>query len=260
MNKTTKAGSNALLTIFILTVLLVVLRSCLLSPLHSQIREDINFMYSAFPIILSSIINLFEILYLALLSALTVSAMYIKHKYINSPFTLYIAIISIVFSQHILNLLVSSIIDGYIDLIFDVVSIIVLILIDIAILFIVAVIANKNFKKHFERVYKLKKAAKYLDSIETDENDGIIPFEGFMKIGHIVVQPLFIGAVLSASLLLLQRLSIDIMLGAPSTLFEIIDIIVSYFTDIIFGLVAYATSYFAASYIFVRLTSDQNNN
>ena len=98
------------------------------------------------------------------------------------------------------------------------------------------------------------KASKYLDSVVYDEMEDVFPFKGFFIIKkNPVLIPAFAGAIITSLLFIIQRLFADfVVLGAPSTIIELLDIFISYIGDIIFGFLAYTASYFALSYIFLR--------
>ena len=60
--------------------------------------------------------------------------------------------------------------------------------------------------------------------------------------------------------MILQRLYADIfVLGAPVNFFEIAEMFIAYLADILLGLAGYATSYLAATYIFLRVENKNEN-
>ena len=133
-----------------------------------------------------------------------------------------------------------------------------LIVIDLLMIFVVAIVANHYSRKHFAHAKAMAKASKYLEAVEYKEIDDVFPFKGFWQFkNHPVLLRVFIGAVISAGIFVIQRLYAHIVvLGAPSTFAEIIDITISYTTDILYGIIAYATSYFASAYIFLKHTEN----
>lgn len=259
MNKSNGILSSPQFPIYILSLIVAVLNSCLLSPIYIQIENNITFEYTPLPIILNYVILLFDVLYIALLFSSVSFSVYLLHKGIGKKSSTIIPTVAIVFLKHVLNLTASSIIDSYIDVSFDIPMTLYMIVIDLLMLSVVAIVANHYAKKHFAHAKAMAKASKYLEAVEYNEIDDVFPFKGFWKFkNHPVLMPVFIGAVISAGIFVIQRLYADIVvLGAPSTFAEIIDITISYATDILYGVIAYAISYFASAYIFLK-HSEQN--
>ena len=258
MNKSNSIFSSPQFPIYLLSLIVAVLNSCLLSPIYIQIENNITFEYTPLPIILNYVILLFDVLYIALLFSSVSFSVYSVHKGIEKKSSAIIPTIAIVFLKHVLNLTASSIIDSYIDVSFDIPMTLYLIVIDLLMILVVAIVANHYSRKHFAHAKAMAKASKYLEAVEYNEIDDVYPFKGFWKFkNHPVLLPVFIGAVISAGIFVIQRLYADIVvLGAPSTFAEIIDITISYTTDILYGIVAYATSYFASAYIFLKHTEN----
>ena len=244
--------------ILLLSLLVAILNSCVLSPVYVQIESNIAYEYTILPVVLNYAVLVFDTLYISfLVAALSYSVFGIYKGCVNKKDT-YLYVIIIVLLKHTLNLLVSSVIDGYIDVAFDIPMTIYSVVVDLLILSVIALIANHICKKHFAHVRAMLKAAKYLDTVDYNENEDVFPFKGFLKIKkNPVLIPAFAGAIITSLLFIIQRLFADIVvLGAPSTIFELIDIFVSYIIDILFGLLAYSASYFALYYIFLK---NQNN-
>lgn len=254
MNKTNGIFNSPQFPIYLLSLTVAVLNSCLLSPIYIHIENNITFEYTPLPIILNYVILLFDVLYIALLFSAVSYSVYSVHKGMEKKSNTLILTVAIIFLKHILNLIASSIIDSYIDVSFDIPMTLYLIVIDLLILSVVAIIANHYSKKHFAHAKAMAKASKYLESVEYNEIDDVFPFKGFWKFkNHPILMPVFIGSVISAGIFVIQRLFADfVVLGAPSTFAEIIDITISYTTDILYGLIAYAISYFASAYIFLK--------
>lgn len=263
MNNNTKnkrAGYlSAHIHILLLSVLIIVLTSCLMSPIYTQIENDVTFMYTVLPIILNYVILLFETIYLSLLYAVVSYVVYSIHKGQETKTGNIVYIISIVVLKHVLNLAVSSIIDSYIDVTFDIPVTILLLLADILTLAIVWLVSNHKCKKHFTHAKKMQKASKYLNTVEYNEQATIYPFKGFFNLKNPILFPIFIGSLISVSALIIQRLYADfIVLGAPASFYEVIEIILAYLIDILLGLAGYTAAYFASSYIFI--SKDIANN
>lgn len=253
-------ASSPQFIVYILSLIVATLNSCILSPIYIQIENNITFEYTPLPIILNYVILLFDMIYIALLFSAAAFSVYSIHKGIEKKSNVLILTIIIVVLKHVLNLIASSIIDSYIDVSFDIPMTLYLVLIDLFILLVVAIVANHCSKKHFAHAKSMIKAAKYLESVEYNEIDDVFPFKGFWRFkNHPVLLPAFVGAVISAGLFVIQRLFADfVVLAAPSSFAEIIDIMISYTTDILYGLIAYTVSYFAASYIFLKHTEKNN--
>jgi hypothetical protein len=158
----------------------------------------------------------------------------------------------IIFLKHTLNLLISSLIDNYIDISFDLPVTFMLMIVDILIVALVWILADRKAKLHFVKLRKLVKASKHLAG-EYDKNINVFPFNGFFNIKNPMLASVFFGALITTSSMILQRAYADIfVLGVPSSFFEIAEMIVSYLLDLLIGLAGYATSYFALSYVFLR--------
>lgn len=264
MNKNAKRTNAVSLPahfhILLLSVLLVILTSCLLSPIYTQIENDVTFMYTVLPIILNYVILFFETVYLSLLFAVVSYVVYGFHKGEETKTSNIIYIIAVVVLKHVLNLAVSSIIDSYIDVAFDVPITLLLLLADTLTLAVVWLVANHKCKRHFAHAKKMQKASKYLNTIEYSESAAIYPFNGFFNLKNPIIFPIFAGAMISVSALIIQRLYADfIVLGVPASLYEVIEIILAYLIDILLGLAGYTAAYFAASYIFVSKNDAYNN-
>lgn len=240
--------------VYLLSILVAILNSCALSPMYVQIESDIAFEYTLLPLIMNYAVLLFDTLYMAFLIAALVFSIYGIHKGIVSKKETYSYVIAIVLVKHILNLVVSSIIDGYIDIAFDIPMALYTILIDLLILAVIALISNHMCKKHFTRARAMIKATKYLEALEYNESEDVFPFKGFFKIkNNPILMPLFAGALITSLLFIIQRLFADfVVLGAPSTIIELVDIILSYLGDVLFGLISYVASRYAVSYIFYK--------
>ena len=241
------------LPIYIISLILIVLTSCILSPIYMQVGNDIVYMYTVLPIILNYVILLFETMYLALIFAGVAYSVYAINNCTEKKVPSIVYPLSLVFIKHALNLLVSSIIDSYIDVTFDLPVTIMLMCVDALIIAVVWIIANRKSKLHFARVKKIMKAAKYLDTVDYDDSLDIFPFGGFFNVKNPIIIAILTGAIITTCSMILQRLYADIfVLGAPGTFFEIAEMFIAYIMDILLGLAGYATSYLAATYIFLR--------
>ena len=130
--------------------------------------------------------------------------------------------------------------------------------IDLLVALIVWIIAYRKSKQHLIRLKKILKASKYLNTAEYDNNEDIYPFKGFFDLKNPILISIFTGTLVATVLMILQRAYADIfVLGIPGTLFEITEMIIAYILDILLGIAGYITSYFAASYIFIREEKDQ---
>lgn len=253
MTNKTKSIFSLQFPIYLISLLLIILTSCVLSPIYMQVGNDVVFMYTIVPIVLNYAILLFETMYLALVLACVSHSVYAINKGTAKTVPSIVYPLALVFIKHTLNLLVSSIIDSYIDVTFDLPVTIMLMGIDALIIALVWVVADRKFKRHCEREKKLLKASKYLDTVDIDESIAIYPFRGFFNFKNPVIIAIFTGAAIITASMLMQRVYADLfILGAPETVFEIGEIVLSYLFDILLGFAGYATSYFAASYIFTR--------
>lgn len=244
--------------IYFLSLFIAILNACALSPIYVQIETNIAFEYTVLPLVLNYLILIFDTLYISFLVAALAFSVYEIHSGKSNKKATIIYVISIVFLKHVLNLVVSSVIDGFIDYSFDIPMTLYSILTDLLILSVIALISNHICKKHFAHVKAMLKASKYLDAVDYDEMEDVFPFKGFFKIKkNPVLIPAFTAAIITSLIFIVQRLFADfVVLGAPSTLFELLDILLSYIGDILFGLLAYTSSYFALYYIFLN---KQNN-
>ena len=241
--------------IYIISLLLIVLTSCILSPIYMQVGNDVVYMYTVLPIILNYAILLFETMYLALIFAGVAYAAYGINKGTEKKIPNIVYPLSLVFIKHTLNLLVSSIIDSYIDVTFDLPVTFMLMCVDALFIALVWIVANRKSKLHFARVKKIMKASKYIDTVDFDDTLDVYPFGGFFNIKNPILIAILCGTVITTVSMLLQRLYADIfVLGAPSTFFEIAEIFIAYILDTLLGVTGYVTSYLAATYIFLRET------
>ncbi len=259
MNNNTKDRSSLSphIPILILGFVLAILTSCVLSPIYTQIDNDITLMYTVLPMIVDTVIILFESLYIAMLCAVAAYSVYGVHKGNESKVATIIPILAVIFLKHTLNLVISSIIDGYIDISFDIPVTIMLLAADTLLLTVVALTANNKCKRHFQHAKKMIKASKYLNTVDYNESSSIYPFKGLFDIKNPIILPIFIGALISTALLVIQRIYADIfVLGAPQNFFEIAEMIIFYLIDILIGFAAYTASYFAAKYIFINVTAN----
>jgi hypothetical protein len=210
-------------------------------------------MYTVLPIIVDYLIIVFDMIYVSLLFAIISCSAYSYLEDEEGKHVGFLLAGAVIILKHILNLTVSSIIDNYIDVIFDIPLTFVLILIDIVTLLIVRTIAIKKSKRHLSHAKRMQKAAKYLDNVIYDESSEIFPFGSLLNIRNPIVFPIFIGVVITVSVLILQRLYADfVMIGLPSSLFEVVEIIVSYLSDILLGIIGYIAAYYAAVYTFIK--------
>ncbi|MGM9642368.1 MAG: hypothetical protein ACI3XI_04080 [Eubacteriales bacterium] len=237
-----------------------IIASCILSPLYMQVRNDVTVMYTLIPILLEYAIILFESVYIALLCSVAVYSVYGVMKGTESKSTSIILMVTVAFLKHALNLAVSSIIDGYIDLSFDIPATVMQFLADILLLFIVALVARSKWKIHFDHAEKIQKASKYISTVEYNEFDEIFPFGGLFNLKNYVIFPIFVGSAITLAILIVQRLGADLALGLPTTWLEVIEIILSYISDILLALIGYIAAYFAASFIFLKAISETSKN
>lgn len=243
--------------ILILSALIVILVSCVLSPLYMQIKNDVILMYSVLPIVLEISVILFECIYIALLFAIASCSVYFYHKNANSSKVPFILISALVVFKHVLNLAVSSFVDGYIDTSFDISVTVISIFIDLLQIFFVVLLSNFKCKKHFDYARKMLKASKYLETVEYDETLDVYPFKKFIDLNNVILKPIFLGALIATLILVLQRIYADfIVLGTLQTSFELLDIILSYLTDIFMGALLYVAAYFSAAYILINTATE----
>ena len=233
MNKENKIQSFSYIPILIMSALIVILVSCVLSPLYMQIRNDVTLMYTILPSAIEYLIIVLECCYIALLFSVVSCSVYFSKKSIGSFRISMIICISLIFFKHILNLAVSSIIDGYIDLSFDIPVTLISAIIDTLQVTIVAFFANYKCSAHFERARKMQKATKYLNAIEFDEFAEVYPFGKFYNLKNIILYPIFIGSIVSSLILIFQRIYADIIvLGSLQSSFELVDLVLSYSSDL----------------------------
>jgi len=254
MNKSSKITAMPNFHIYLLSFIVAAMNSCILSPIYIQIENNITFEYTPLPIILNYTVLLFDVVYIALLFSAVSYSVYSIHKKTESKGNSILLTVSVVFLKHVLNLVASSILDSYIDVTFDIPMTLYLIVIDLLIISVVAIASNHLSKKHFAHAKAMTKASKYLDTVKYNEMDDIFPFKGFFKFkNHPILLPVFIGSIISAGMFIVQRLFADfVVLEAPSSFIEIIDIALSYISDILCGLISYVASYFSALYIFLK--------
>lgn len=248
------------LPIYLIALLLILLISCVFSPLYMQVGNDIVFMYTVLPIILNYIILLFETMYIALLFSGVAYSAYAINKGTEKkiPGIAYPALI--IFLKHILNLLISALIDSYIDITFDIPVTLMLMCVDILIASIVWIISDRKSKKYLAKVRTLNKASKYLTTAEYDSKLEIYPFGGLFNLKNPILISIFTGMLISTGTLVVQRLYADIfVLGIPGSFFEVAEMVIAYLLDILLGFAGYVTSYFAASYMFMREKTVKNN-
>lgn len=218
-----------------------------------QIGNDVVFMYTVFPIILNYAILLFETMYIALLFSGVAYSAYAVNKGTDKFLPCIVYPISLIFLKHTLNLIVSSLIDSYIDVTFDLPVTLMLMFVDLFMALIVWIIADRKSKHHLVRYKKILKASKYLATAEYENAEEIYPFKGFFNLKNPILLSIFVGTLVATSLMLIQRAYADIfVLGVPGSLLEIGEMIIAYMLDIILAFAGYATSYFAVSYMFLR--------
>lgn len=241
------------LPVYILALLLIILTSCIFSPLYMQVGNDVTYMYTVLPIILNYVILLFETMYISLLFSGAAYSAYAINKGTEKMIPSVVYPVSIIVLKHTLNLSVSSLIDSYIDISFDLPVTIILMLVDILIVTIVWIIADRKAKHHFTRAKKILKASKYLTIAEHENDIDVYPFRRFFDLSNPILASVFLGALIITASTMSQRAYADIfVLGAPASFFEVAEMILSYLLDLLIGLAGYATSYYAASYLMLR--------
>ena len=257
-NSSSKFIYPAYLPMLIISLITAIISSCVLSPIYTQICSDVVLMYTVLPIIVDYLIIVFDMIYVSLLFAIISCSAYAYLKEEERKYVGFLLAGAIIVLKHVLNLTVSSIIDSYIDVIFDIPLTLILIFIDVFTLLIVRAIAIKRSKRHLSHAKRMQKAAKYLDNVIYDENNEIYPFGSLLNIKNPIIFPIFVGVVITVSVLILQRLYADfVMIGLPSSFFEVIEIIISYISDILLGIIGYVAAYYAAIYTFIKRTKFQ---
>ena len=237
----------------LIALITALISACLLSPIYTQISSDVVLMYTVLPMVIDYLIIAFDMIYISILFAVISCSTYnIFKNSENKQLGLFLAC-TVTILKHLLNLTVSSIIDGYIDIIFDIPLTIILILVDVISLILVKFIATKRCKKHFNHAKRMQKAAKYLENVVYDENSEIYPFGSLFNIKNPIIFPVFVGILITLSVLILQRLYADFMvIGLPTSFYEIAEIAISYISDILLGIIGYVSAYYAAVYIFIK--------
>ena len=102
MSNNTKTKFPHCLPIYLISIVLVVLTSCVLSPIYMQVGNDVAFMYTVLPIILNYVILLFETMYLALLFAGVAYSAYAVNKGTENKVPCIVYPLAIVFLKHTL--------------------------------------------------------------------------------------------------------------------------------------------------------------
>lgn len=244
----------------IISLITAVISSCVLSPMYTQICSDVTLMYTVLPIVIDYLIIVFDIIYISLIFAIISCSAYAYMKGEERKFNGLLLSGAVIILKHILNLTVSSIIDNYIDVTFDIPLTIILIAADLVTIIIVRIIAVKRSARHLAHAKKMEKAAKYLDNVIYDQNADIFPFGSLFNIRNAVLFPIFVGIVLSVSVLIIQRLFADfVVIGLPSSFYEVMEIIISYISDIVLGIIGYVAAYYAAVYTFTKKQTEQTN-
>ncbi len=237
----------------VMALITAIISSCILSPIYTQISSDIVLMYTVLPIVVDYLIIIFDMIYISILFAVISCSTYNYFKNEENKNLGFMLACAVVFLKHVLNLTVSSIIDSYIDVTFDIPLTLILILLDVISLIIVKALSLKRCKKHFNHAKRMQKAAKYLENVVYDENTEIYPFGSLLNTKNPIIFPIFVGVIITVSVLILQRLYADfVMIGLPSSFYEVAEIVISYISDILLGIVGYVAAYYAAVYVFIK--------
>ncbi len=241
------------LPILILSFIIAIISACILSPIYTQIISDVTIMYTVLPIIVDYVVIIFDTLYIALIFAIVSYSSYSYLKGCESRLLSISLVSGVIVLKHLLNLTVSSIMDNHIDITFDIPVTLILIAADLLAVAAVRLISLNRSRKHLARARKMQKAARYLDNVVYDEEAEVFPFSSLLNIKNPVLFPIFISMVISVALFWSQRLFADfVVLGLPSSIFEIIEIILSYASDILLGVIGYVAAYYAISYSFIK--------
>ena len=241
------------LPMLIIALITAMISACVLSPIYTQISSDVVLMYTVLPIIVDYLIIIFDMVYISILFAVISCSTYNHFKNEENKHLGLMLACTVVCLKHILNLTVSSIIDSYIDVTFDIPLTLILILLDAASLMIVKAISVKRCKKHFNHAKRMQKAAKYLENVVYDENTDIFPFGSLLNTKNPIIFPIFVGVIITLAVLILQRLYADfVMIGLPASFYEVVEIVISYLSDILLGVIGYIAAYYAAVYVFIK--------
>lgn len=241
------------LPMLMFSMLVAIISACIMSPIYTQIISNIATMYTFLPIVVDYAIIIFDTVYIALIYAIVSYSTYSYLKGCESKYYSLLLVGSVIIVKHILNLTVSSIIDGYIDITFDIPVTLFLILADIITVLIVRAIAINKSGKHLNRAHKIQKAAKYLENVVYDEKSEVYPFRSLTDINNPILFPIFVGIVISVAVFWAQRLFADfVVIGLPSSIYEVVDIVISYALDVLLGVIGYIVAYYAASYTFIK--------
>ena len=231
-------------------LLLAVLCAFAVVPAYIATATDVAFSESVLPMLLGVLKTLLETLYISLLAAYLVCAVYFSAMKDEKSGTAraFAVCAAIVLIKYGLNLLSSWIFDGTYE-VGDLFLSFLPPVLDLLFLLLVLLAAQKRARAYAEYVSEVRRAGKYVPGVDTDAMTAVYPFPKFLSRSHVILAPLLLFACVFCGISVVQRVLTDIAYGAPANLSEIVEIVFAYISDFVTALIAYTAAYFTAEFI-----------
>ena len=248
LSKTKKYFWAVLLFFCLLPVLL---NTFVLVPLYSSLESNVVYSGSAVTIIIKYVQDLFDLCAFSSSYALLIFSLLLLEKKDTKRVIIFYTVVF--FSQIPLKILMNAVVYGTIgdstQITIDVIYLSVYFVLQMLQLAVVYGFAKVDSDK-----YKLYVAS--LDNgktVDLSDRKVILPFSKFIDWYNPLLRSALKTGILILSLKLFTRIVNDVTYGAPSSIGEILLMIVYYVSDIVYGAVAYAIIVLTISLVYEKL-------
>ncbi len=234
-----KGRKRLLLTLLISSAVFLVLSSLILTPLYIYTCSDVVYLKTVLPEILEIIIDIVDVAAYAVCFATIIYSIF-KFSFKKSTGLIFIYC-GYVFLKYLVNLVISSVVDGVFSP-SDIIYVVIYFALDIIIFSIILLISNIFLRRYYERRATVEKANNTLGKKTDSVYDELFAVKKFFSPKNpLQCAALVTGMILSAAKLL-SRIRYDIFYGAPTSLADGMWMLTYYVSDILIALIVYAIS------------------
>lgn len=231
-----------------LTKLLLVISSILfgiycfvLAPLYTYVSTNVILYMSVLPQILALLLDAVDILsYAVCFSIIIYSVFLLSLKKSTAVICSYICLLFMKYSS---NFVMSMIVSGDAFNFDDMTLAILPFFFDVIILAIILAVSHRQIAKYNER--------KALRACEE-----VYPFKALLSLQNPLLSSAFVFALIMSVVKILPRIRYDILLGAPTSLSEVLWMCIYYLGDVLSGVIIYTVAIF----VFTKLCKKYGTN
>ena len=213
---------------------LTTIYSCVLLPLYVFAETDVLLVESVLPIILEWVYPLVDTVSLTLGFGFVIYAIY-EFDLRGAWSVIGVPAVAIAY-KYIADLVISFVMSGE-SMGIDYAYTLVYIILELALLIAIIIIANRFISAYKEQECIRIKGLKFLGKENTERP--LLPFTSVMDLKNPIQKAIFVTSVIMSAIKIVLRIRLDIFIGAPSGLREVLTMVIYYISDVLVMPISY---------------------